>query len=95
MCENCTKKPEFFPPFIQTVPELEDSGSALDVQIGGSHYKKFAIQPIEFIHLNKIGFIEGCIIKYVTRWQDKNGIEDLEKAKHLIDLLIELERKEK
>lgn len=69
--------------------------SALDVQVGGDHYKKLKIQPIEFIHANNIPFIEGNIIKYITRWRDKNGVKDLEKVKHYVDLLIELETKEK
>jgi hypothetical protein len=68
---------------------------AIDVQEGGSHYKKCTIQPVEFIHANDIPFIEGNIIKYITRHRDKNGIEDLKKAKHYIDLLIELEYKNK
>jgi hypothetical protein len=63
----------------------------LDVQISGYHYKSLPIQPVEYIHANKIPFIEGCVIKYITRWRDKGGIRDLEKAKHFIDLLIELE----
>ena len=67
--------------------------SALDTQIGGNHYCKYKIQPVEFIHANNIPFIEGCIIKYVTRWRDKGGIRDLEKIKHFVDLLIELEGK--
>lgn len=66
--------------------------SALDVQVGGDHYKNLAIQPTVYIHANKLGFIEGCVIKYVTRWRDKGGFGDLEKAKHFIDLLIELEK---
>lgn len=63
----------------------------LNKQIGGGHYKKYKIQPIEFIHTNNIPFIEGNIIKYVCRWRDKNGIKDLEKAEHYIQLLKELE----
>jgi hypothetical protein len=70
---------------------LNDFHSALNTQVGGSHYKDQAIQPIEFIHANKLGFCEGNVIKYVTRWRNKNGIADLEKAKHYIELLIELE----
>lgn len=62
-----------------------------EVQIGGNHYKKLKIQPTEFIHTNKIPFIEGNIIKYVIRHRDKNGLEDLLKAKHYIDLLIKFE----
>lgn len=64
--------------------------SALDVQIGGTHYQHYAIQPIEFITKNKLGFLEGCVIKRICRYEDKNGREDLEKIKHEIDLLIEL-----
>lgn len=65
--------------------------SALSNQIGGNHYSKLKIQPIEYIHANNIPFAEGCAIKYLTRWRDKGGVKDLEKAKHFIDLLIELE----
>jgi len=65
--------------------------SALDVQVAGNHYKNLKIQPVVYIHTNKIPFIEGCIIKYASRWRDKGGIKDLEKIKHFVDLLIELE----
>ena len=50
---------------------------ATDKQIGGNHYKGFKIQPIEFIVKNKLSFIQGCIIKYICRFENKNGIEDL------------------
>jgi hypothetical protein len=60
-------------------------------QVGGNHYKDCKIQPTEFIHANNIPFIEGNIIKYVIRHRNKNGIEDLKKAKHYIDLLIQFE----
>ena len=66
---------------------------ALDKQVAGDHYKKLKIQPIEYIHANGIPFAEGSAIKYLTRWRDKGGIADLEKAKHFIELLIELEKK--
>ena len=65
--------------------------TALDVQIGGTHYSSKAIQPVQFIHANDIGFCEGNVIKYVSRWKDKGGLEDLKKARHYIDLLLELE----
>jgi hypothetical protein len=65
--------------------------SALDTQIGGTHYKNFAIEPIEFIHKNGIGFCEGNAIKYLVRWREKGGKQDLLKAKHYIDLLLEME----
>lgn len=61
---------------------------ALDSQVGGDHYKKMTIQPVEFIQGNEIPFLEGCVIKRMCRWRDKNGIEDLRKARHEIDLLI-------
>lgn len=67
--------------------------SALDTQVSGNHYKNMKIQPVEFIHKNGIGFVEGCAIKYLCRWRNKNGIEDLKKARHFIDLLIEMEDK--
>lgn len=64
---------------------------ALDKQEGGSHYKDLPIQPVEYIYKNNIGYFEGNVIKYVSRWRSKNGIQDLEKAKHYIELLIEME----
>lgn len=64
---------------------------ASKTQIGGSHYSNMAIQPTEFIHKNGLSFIQGNIIKYVCRYKAKGGIEDLNKAKHYIDLLIEFE----
>ncbi len=67
--------------------------SALDKQVSGDHYKGLVIQPIEYIYANGIPFAEGNVIKYVTRWRDKGGIPDLEKAKHFLELLIELESK--
>lgn len=65
--------------------------SALERQVGGEHYKKLVIQPIEYIHLNDIGFIEGSVIKYVTRWRDKGGLEDIKKAIHYLHMLLEFE----
>ena len=71
---------------VQTV-----ESPALEVQIGGDHYKAMKIQPIEFINKNNLNYCQGNIIKYVTRYKAKNGKQDLEKAKHYIDLLIEME----
>ena len=65
--------------------------SALDVQEGGDHYKDEKIQPVEYIHANNIPYLEGNVIKYVVRHKKKNGRRDLLKARHYIDLLIELE----
>ena len=76
-------------------PEEEELFSnykpSLEVQVGGNHYKDMKIQPVEFIHANGIGYIEGCVIKYVSRWRKKGGAEDLKKARHFIDLLLQLE----
>ena len=68
--------------------------SALNTQIGGSHYKDLPIQPVEFIERNNLGFCAGNVIKYVCRYKNKNGIEDLKKAKHYLELLIEIEENE-
>lgn len=66
--------------------------SALTIQIGGSHYKDCAIQPIEYIHANNLGFLAGCIVKRITRYDKPTGkgLQDLQKIKHEIDLLIEM-----
>ena len=65
-----------------------------ETQEGGDHYRSMTIQPVEYIHRNGIGFCEGAVIKYVSRWRNKNGVEDLLKARHFIDLLIEMEKVE-
>jgi hypothetical protein len=65
--------------------------TVLSQQVGGSHYKNMVIQPVEFIEKNNIGFCAGNVIKYICRYKNKNGIEDLKKARHYIDLLIEIE----
>ena len=72
-----------------------DNAGALSVQEGGNHYKDLAIQPVEYIHRNKIPFIEGSVIKYVTRWRQKGGLEDVKKARHFLDLLLQLEEGER
>ena len=64
---------------------------ALDKQEGGGHYKAFKIQPIEFIHSNGIPYMEANVIKYVCRHREKNGLQDLRKAIHYLEMLIELE----
>ena len=66
--------------------------SPLSTQIGGDHYTKLAIQPMQYSMKNGLDPLQHTIIKYVTRFRDKAGIEDLEKAKHCIDMLIEFER---
>lgn len=66
--------------------------SPLEIQVGGNHYKGLPIQPVQYIFENGIGYFEGNVIKYVSRWRSKGGIADLEKAKHYIEMLIDFER---
>ena len=70
----------------------DEQKTSLSTQIGGDHYTKLAIQPMQYSMKNGLDPLQHTIIKYVTRFRDKAGIEDLEKAKHCIDMLIEFER---
>lgn len=65
--------------------------SALQTQEGGGHYKNLAIQPVEYIFHNKLDYLEGNVVKYVTRHKDKNGIEDIRKAIHYCQLILEMQ----
>lgn len=67
--------------------------TALTTQVAGDHYKCLAIQPVEYAHANNLGYFEGTVVKYISRWRNKNGIEDLKKAAHFLGILIELETK--
>lgn len=64
---------------------------ATDTQVGGVHYKDMAIQPAEYIHKNRLGYLEGLNIKYVSRHRTKGGADDLRKAIHVLELLLQLE----
>jgi hypothetical protein len=64
--------------------------AALSEQVGGDHYLEFPIQPVEYAIKNRLGFVEGAVVKYVTRWKLKGGVADLRKARHLLDILISL-----
>lgn len=70
---------------------MNQKRSPLDVQIGGDHYKSMEIQPMEYSMKNKLDACQHTAIKYITRFRDKGGRVDLEKAKHVIDMLIEFE----
>lgn len=63
--------------------------TANDHQVGGSHYQK-AIQPWDYIVANNLGYLEGNVVKYVSRWRDKGGVQDLHKAMHYLQKLIEV-----
>lgn len=69
----------------------ETNTNPLDVQIGGEHYKDFAIQPVEYSMRNRLDHCQSNVVKYITRFRDKGGLEDLKKARHYIDLLIQFE----
>ena len=74
------------------LPKLKKPDTALDVQVGGDHYKNCAIQPVQYIEANKLQFLEGCVVKRVTR-HDKptgKGRQDIEKAIHELQLLLQL-----
>jgi hypothetical protein len=76
------------------VPKLDQDRKALKTlnhQEGGNHYKQFVVEPLEFLARNRIPFTEGNIIKYVCRHRFKGGLEDLKKAMHYLQVLIETE----
>lgn len=74
--------------------EIAQATRALDIQVSGSHYKEMKIQVVEYNMANGIPYMEGNVIKYVSRWRKKGGLDDLRKAKHYLDLLIENEEKD-
>lgn len=63
----------------------------LQTQIGGDHYKSMPIQPLEYIHKNGLDYMQGNVIKYITRHKSKNGRQDVEKALHYCQLILELQ----
>lgn len=99
-CDNCGYTGGHSSWCMRNVTEApaaaKPTASALDLQIAGSHYKSRKIQPVEYIHANNLNFLEGCIVKRITRWRDKpatSRFQDLEKIKHEVDLLIEMEKR--
>jgi hypothetical protein len=66
--------------------------SAEQDQVGGSHYKGLKIQPMRYSMANGLNACQATVIKYITRYKQKGGIEDLRKAIHCIELLIEFEQ---
>ncbi len=65
--------------------------AALDVQVGGNHYKDLAIQPAQYCQMNQLNAMESSVVKYVTRHQDKDGVKDIDKAIHCLELLKQME----
>jgi hypothetical protein len=77
---------------------IERIGAAIRAnaqQVGGAHYAVKTIQPWDYIIANNLGYLEGNVVKYVSRWKDKGGIEDLKKAQHYLQKLIEVTEKPK
>ena len=71
--------------------KADSKKTALDVQVNGSHYKDFPIQPIEFIHKNNLSFAQGNVVKYICRYRQKGEAEDIRKVIHYAQLILELE----
>ena len=92
MNSNATTPPAQQEAHTEETKPIQQEVKATDTQVGGNHYTKLAIQPMRYSMENGLDALQHTIIKYVTRFRDKNGIEDLEKAKHCIDMLIEFER---
>lgn len=88
--------PEVREVFPVKLPVAEATGhgpeSVWDTQVGGTHYTDMKIQPFQFSMANKLDPMQHTIVKYVSRFRAKNGIQDLEKAKQTIDLLIQWEK---
>jgi hypothetical protein len=68
--------------------------SALDKQEGGDHYRKMKIQPVEFICANNIPYCEAAVIKYISRHKEKNGAQDIRKAIHYCELILQMQYEE-
>lgn len=92
---NATTPPTQQESHTEETKPIQQEVKATETQIGGNHYTKLAIQPMRYSMENGLDALQHTIIKYVTRFRDKAGIEDLEKAKHCIDMLIEFERNKK
>ena len=83
----------FDPRAFELVLEVAKT-KASDTQVGGNYYTTLAIQPMEYSMANKLDACQHTVVKYITRFREKNGLQDLLKAKHTIDLLIEREYKD-
>ena len=75
---------------IEPAKQMELFPTANDMQVAGDHYMDKCIQPWDYIVSNNLGYLEGNIIKYISRWKDKGGMNDLRKAQHYLAKLIEV-----
>lgn len=86
---------QMIPVSEETLKEVNKFMSTVNnIQHGGTHYKEKTVQPWDYIAANGLGYFEGNVVKYVSRWRDKGGVEDLRKARHYLDKLIELETRD-
>jgi hypothetical protein len=72
---------------------MKKQSSALATQVGGTHYKSMPIQPAEYCQANRLNYLESAVVKYVSRWKEKGGESDIQKAIHCLELLLEVEKK--
>lgn len=91
VCGFETNHTDVFSNHIATHFATKIYSTANDKQIAGDHYKKNPIQPWDYVAANNLGYFEGTAVKYLTRWKDKGGVDDLRKAIHFIEKLIEIE----
>lgn len=91
LCPQCAKEWEAKEAMRTALAAGNSGSSPLFTQVGGCHYKDLAIQPVEYNQRNGLGFIEGSVVKYVTRHKSKNGEEDIKKATHFLQMLLEIE----
>lgn len=86
---------DVFKPMVLIDPSGKHPPQELQTQVGGDHYTKLAIQPITYILANNLDFCEGAVVKYVSRWRDKGGVEDLKKARDILDKYIQHQESKK
>lgn len=78
---------------LYQLQQIKEPSSANSTQVGGNHYKKDQIQPWDFINGNKLNYMEGSVVRYISRWRKDGGVQDLEKAAHYVQKMIEDEKK--
>jgi len=98
-CPNYRRMTETVGPSDETTelvvtPESEAHVKALEAQVGGGHYKDLAIQPLEYCQRNRLNHCESAVVKYITRHKDKGGAEDIKKAIHYLECLLEIDYNE-
>lgn len=88
-CLTCKEKLEFFNDPEQVKKLVKKPAKATEKQVGGNHYSSMKIQPIQFIVENEIPYREANVIKYVSRHRSKNGKEDIKKAMHYLEMILQ------